>query len=322
VRLALRRLGLAAAGLGVALAVLLARGVFALARLAGPDRTADFGGWLLRAVGPRLAPHRTALENLAAAFPEKTAQEREAIALAAWDNLGRTGGEYPHLAKLVDYRYGEDNADSRIEVVGVEHFAALRDDGRPGIVFTAHLANWELPAIVAERHGLKVTAVYRAPNDPVSRRLVEEIRRETMGRTEASRPGVAFVLRDTLDEGGHLGMLIDQHRSDGVTTPFFDRPAITNPVLAKLARRFECPVHGVRVVRLPGRRFRVELTPPLDLPRDARGRIDEVGAMRMMTAVVEGWVREHPGQWLWMHRRWRPPQAGRRGRRARESADA
>jgi KDO2-lipid IV(A) lauroyltransferase len=68
----------------------------------------------------------------------------------------------------------------------------------------------------------------------------------------------------------------------------------------------------VRVIRLPGHRFRLELTPPLDLPRDANGEIDVAGAMQAMTAVVEGWVREHPGQWLWMHRRWRPvasPQA-------------
>jgi len=65
-------------------------------------------------------------------------------------------------------------------------------------------------------------------------------------------------------------------------------------------------VHGVRVIRLPGQRFRLELTPPLELPRDAAGEIDVQGAIAMMTAVVEGWVREHPEQWLWMHRRWRP----------------
>ena len=81
---------------------------------------------------------------------------------------------------------------------------------------------------------------------------------------------------------------------------------MANPVMAKFARRFECPVHGVRVIRLPGHRFRLELTPALDLPRDAAGDIDVEGAVRAMNAVVEGWVREHPGQWLWMHRRWRP----------------
>ena len=49
---------------------------------------------------------------------------------------------------------------------------------------------------------------------------------------------------------------------------------------------------------------------PDDLPRDANGEIDVTGAMAMMTAVVDGWVREHPEQWLWMHRRWRPNVIG------------
>ncbi len=301
------RIGLRKAQGAIVAALLIgaARSVFLLARLLGPDRSADFGGFLARKVGPRLKPHKTALANLKAAFPEMAEAERERIALAAWDNLGRTGGEYPHLAKLMDYDHENPSADGRVEVTGIEHFAALRDDGKPGIIFASHLANWELPAIVAARHGLAVTAVFRAPNDPASRRLVEEVRRETMGGLEASRSGVAFVLREVLEQGGHLGALIDQHFSRGVETPFLGRPALTNPLLGKLARQFDCPVHGVRVMRLPGHRFRIELTPPLDLPRDDEGLIDQKGAMAAMTAVIEGWVRETPEQWLWMHRRWR-----------------
>jgi KDO2-lipid IV(A) lauroyltransferase len=105
-------------------------------------------------------------------------------------------------------------------------------------------------------------------------------------------------------------MLIDQHFTRGVRVDFFGRPALVNPILGKFARRFDCPVHGVRVVRLPGHRFRLELTPPLDLPRDPDGQVNVQGAMQAMTAVVESWVREHPEQWLWMHRRWRVPTAG------------
>ena len=85
------------------------------------------------------------------------------------------------------------------------------------------------------------------------------------------------------------------------------RPALVNPILGKFARRFDCPVHGVRVIRLPDHRFRLQLTPALDLPRDADGQINVQGAMQAMTPVVEGWVRENPEQWLWMHRRWRAP---------------
>jgi KDO2-lipid IV(A) lauroyltransferase len=137
--------------------------------------------------------------------------------------------------------------------------------------------------------------------------VVHEVRSQTMGGLEAARQGAAFAMQGVLERGGHLGMLIDQHFTRGVIVRFLGRPALANPILGKFARQYDCPVHGVRVIRLPHHRFRLELTPPLHLPRDAEGQIDVQGAMQAMTDVVAGWVREHPEQWLWMHRRWRPP---------------
>lgn len=283
----------------------LARLTFGLARALGPERSSGFGGWLARSFGPLLPAHRTAVANARAAFPDKSPAEIRAIVTSAWDNLGRVGAEYAHLGVLIDY--DPANPDGRVEVEGVEHFLALREDGRPGIIFSAHLANWELPAICAARYGLDATAVFRAPNDPATARVVHEVRRETMGGLEAARPGAAFVMQGVLERGGHLAMMVDQHFTRGLTVRFFDRPALTNPVLGKFARHFDCPVHAVRVIRLPGHRFKLQLTPPLELPRDPDGRINVAGAMQAMTDVIEGWAREYPGQWLWMHRRWRAP---------------
>lgn len=297
------------AGLAVAEVVMvgLVRAIFGFLRLLGPERASNLGGAVARTIGPLLPVHRVGLANARAAFPDKSEADIRAIVRGAWENLGRTGAEYAHLDVLFDYDHFNPKADARVEVEGIEHFEALRDDGRPGIIFSAHLANWELPAICAARYGLDATAVFRAPNTPAVARVVHEVRSGTMGGLEAARQGAAFAMQSVLERGGHLGMLIDQHFTRGVTVPFFDRPAKTNPILAKFARRFDCPVHGVRVIRLPGLRFRLELTPPIDLPRDANGEIDVEGAMAAMTAVVEGWVREHPEQWLWMHRRWRVP---------------
>ena len=78
------------------------------------------------------------------------------------------------------------------------------------------------------------------------------------------------------------------------------------PLIAQLARHTECPIRGVRVVRQPdGNSFRGELTDEIAPVRDAEGKIDIQGTMQVITSVVEGWVREHPEQWLWLHRRWR-----------------
>ncbi len=284
----------------------LIRALFAFLRLLGPERASDLGGGLLRTLSPLIPVNRVALANIRAAFPQMPEAEVKAIARGAWENLGRTSTEYAHLKTLFDYDYQNPDAPSRVEVVGIEHFIALKDDDKPGLIFSAHLGNWELPAICAAAYDLDTTAVFRAPNDPAIANVVHEIRSGAMGGLAAAKQGAAFAMQGVLERGGHLGMLIDQHFTRGVVVPFMGRPALTNPILGKFARRFECPVHGVRVIRLPNLRFRLELTPALDLPRDAAGEIDVQGAMAMMTAVVEGWVREHPEQWLWMHRRWRP----------------
>ena len=286
----------------------LLRGVFATARTLGPDRASDIGAALARAGGPLLPQHRIALANVRAAYPEKNDAEVGAIVMGAWDNLGRIGAEYAHLKTLFDFDPDRPGA-GRIEVEGIEEFLALRDDGKPGLIFSAHLANWELPAICAARFGLDATAVFRPTNDIAVAQVVHEIRSSTMGGLAASRQGAAFEMSAILERGGHLGMLVDQHFTRGVLVDFLGRPALANPLFAKFARRFECPVHGVRVIRLPEHRFRLELTGPLTLPRNAKGDIDIQASMQAMTDVVAGWVREHPEQWLWMHRRWRVPMA-------------
>lgn len=282
------------------------RGVFALARALGPDRSSAVGGAIARRLGPLLPQHRIGLENLRAAFPDKSEAEIRAILAGAWENIGRLGAEYPHLGQLFDYDHYSGEI-GRIEVDGIEHFIALAEDGKPALIFSAHLANWELPPICAARYGLDATVVFRPPNEPAAAHVLHEIRSQTMGGLEAARQGAAFAMRGVLERGGHLGMLIDQHFTRGVTVDFLGRPAFTNPIMGKFARAFDCPVHGVRVIRLAAGRFRLQLTPALDLPRDAEGLVDVQGAMQAMTRVVEDWVREHPEQWLWMHRRWRPP---------------
>ncbi len=295
-----------AARIGAAITIGAIRALFAFLRLLGPERSSDLGGWLLATASPLIPVNHVALANIRATFPDMPDAEVKRIARAAWENLGRVAAEYAHLKTLFDYDYQNPERPSRVEVAGIEHFIALKDDDRPGLIFSAHLANWELPAICAQTYDLETTAVFRAPNTPAVAAIVHEIRSGAMGGLAAAKQGAAFAMQGVLEKGGHLGMLIDQHFTRGVVVPFLGRPALTNPILGKFARRFECPVHGVRVVRLPDHRFRIELTPPLELPRDAAGEIDVQGAMAMMTAVVEGWVREHPEQWLWMHRRWRP----------------
>ncbi len=286
-----------AAGLGV-------RGAFALLRGLGPRGSGAIASFTARRIGPFIGESRLALRNLAFAFPEKSEQERKAILDGVWDNLARTGAEYAYLQQA--FEGGRAGFARRFNAswTGEEHFDALREDGRPGIIFTAHLANWELLAVASAVGGLPLVALYRAPTNPYINDALMGWR-AGLGRFIPSRPGAMVEVAAALERGEHLGMLVDQALTNGPRVPFFGRPAPTNPIVARLARQFDCPVHGARAIRLPDGGFTLEMTPALDLPRDAEGKIDVVPATAMITGVVEGWVREHPEQWLWLHNRWR-----------------
>lgn len=144
-----------------------ATGLLRLIEALGPDRASNLGGRIARWIGPKLPVSNIARVNLEMVFPEKTEEEREAILKGVWDNLGRTACEYPHLDKLYDFEI-EYYEPRRVEVSGIRNFQEMLWDGKPALIFTAHLANWELPAVSAARHGWTPPSCSARPTTPSS----------------------------------------------------------------------------------------------------------------------------------------------------------
>jgi KDO2-lipid IV(A) lauroyltransferase len=285
----------------------LAVGTLRLLRATNRKRMADFAGRVMRTLGPRLKEHSLGRANLVAAFPEKSAAEIDDILRGVWDNLGRVAAEFAHIDRLqILDPDPQDQGDILYTKQAYDRFQQLRSDGKPALIFAAHLANWELPALVATRYKLDTTVLYRRPNIGAVSDAVIAIREGSMGALVATGLDAPVKLGRVLEAGGHVAMLVDQHYVNGVDVTFFGRRCKANPFIARLARHIDCPIHGTRMVRLPDRhRFRVELTEAIEPAREADGRIDIAGTMQVITSVIEGWVREHPEQWLWVHRRWR-----------------
>jgi len=281
-------------------------GLLKAIRRMDPDRSIDRSARLLRRIGPYLPEHRVGRANLTAAYPEKPAPEIEEILRGVWDNLGRVAAEYAHLDRLWDFDPDRPN-QGRIEAANgsLERFIQLRDDGKPALVFAAHLGNWEVPMIAAAVSGIDAAIVYRNPNVGDVAGAVREIRAAHVTTVIPTTREAPFVAAAALDRGAHVGMLVDQHFAAGVEVEFFGRRCRVNPMIARLARHYDCPIHGVRSVRLPAHRFRLELTEAIAPARNDAGDIDVQATMQEITAIIEGWVREHPQQWLWLHRRWR-----------------
>jgi len=291
---------------GNAVAGALAMGAVKLMRLGGPDTMANAAGRFMRKIGPLFKEHKIGRANLVAAFPEKSPQEIEEILLGVWDNLGRVGAEFTQLDRLIEFnREHPEQGRLHIPPTLYNRFVELANDGKPALVFTAHLANWELPAVFAASQKLDSAALYRRPNIAAIDKWLRETRAASMGELIATGLDAPVRIADAVKRGAHIGMLVDQYYVRGVEVTFFGRRTNANPLIARLAQHFDCPIVGVRVIRLPGNRFTAELTDEIKPVRDANGDVDIAATMQIITGVVESWVREHPEQWLWLHRRWR-----------------
>jgi len=273
--------------------------VYALFRLLPLRRASAVGGALGRAVGPRLKVSERARRNLKNAFPNKTPEEIAAIVTAMWDNLGRLVGEYPHLSAIDVY-----DPNGPVRVTGAENVDLLRDDGKPGIFFSGHIANWEIVSLGATQRDLPLDRIYRAANNRLVEWLYRRGRAVVEGALIPKGADGARQLLKSLRGGNHLGMLVDQKMNDGIPVPFFGRDAMTAPALAELALRYDCPVVPARVRRLAGATFRLEIEPPLDFTPTGDKHADVAALMAMVNARLESWIRDTPEQWLWLHNRW------------------
>jgi KDO2-lipid IV(A) lauroyltransferase len=258
-----------------------------------PDTASALGCRVGRLLGPLSHKHKLVLANLRTAFPERLPHQLEPMARAIWGAIGRTLAEYPLLPRICDPR------EDRIRLLDLGGLAELQRSGRPGIFVSAHLANWNLPAALANRAGIPLTGIYRRQSNPLIEQLMEEARAALGCRFlevgEASRP----LLRE-LQQGRSVGLLMDQRYDRGDKVPFFGVPATTTLIPARLA----LPLIPVRVQRLKGARFTVTVYRPV---RPEPG-LDETEAARRLTAKVNdlfaGWIRANPEQWLCAKRRW------------------
>lgn len=274
---------------------LAARGLIGLA-LALPYRwRVGFGGWLVRRVVGPLAGYRTrARANLALIWPDRPEAERNAIAEAALDNAGRTLIENYSAAA-----FQTRAAATEPQGPGYGALIAARDAGRPVILVSGHFGNYEAARAALVARGFEIGGLYRnLRNRYFNAHYVRTM--EAFGGPvfPQGRAGTAGFVRH-LKAGGQLVLLFDQDMATGVALPFLGRPARTALSAAELALRLKAELIPFFAIRQPdGLDFRVELDAPIP-------HSDAETMMRQVTLALEQRVLAHPGQWFWIHRRWK-----------------
>jgi len=263
-----------------------------------PLGLATFYVRLLDVAVPRL--RRVARRNLELAYPGKTPAERDAVVDEVFRSMARLLYAFARFPRIT-----RENISQWIRYEGLEHYQAAKKAGHGILVATAHFGNWELSAFAHALLTEPMHVMIRPLDNPAIDKLVERRRRLSGNKLIPKQDGARAVLR-ALQQNDAVGILIDQNTSleEGVFVDFFGAKACANTAFAKIAARTGAAViPGFAVWSENESRYVLRFYPPVAISGDPAADTQRLHKM------LEDVIREHPGQWLWIHRRWktRPP---------------
>ena len=283
-----------------------------------PRKTAMRIGMFLGRLVYKLAGglRRVAFRNLEIAFPEKSLAEREAIAIASFENLGRILGEltqFPRatreeLSKLIEFQFDTEESKTSADRIA---FEAERAKGRGMILIGPHLGNWEVGVFAYSAFREPLTYLARPLDNPRIEDLTVEVRSRFGNRAIDKNNSISKAI-SILRGGGILGILPDVNvlPRDGVFVPFFGTLASTTSGVAMMAMRTNAMIVPMCCVwNTETEKYNVFYGSLVEAANTGDRHRDVEETTAAFTAEMEKFVRAHPEQWLWIHRRWkvRPP---------------
>ncbi|MEM6536694.1 MAG: lysophospholipid acyltransferase family protein [Pseudomonadota bacterium] len=275
--------------------------VFRLSALLGVDRASWLGGRIARTIGPLIKPvSKRAEDNMRHVYPDWPDDKIKSTVADVWENLGRTAAEYPHLAA-----FNPELDNSRIRVTISEKAEARRRRGEPSVLVSGHFANWEVMPLVLHAEKIDYAVIYRPVNNPLVDKIIIGLRGEVMSRRmipkgyDGARDAMA-----QLKAGRCVAMLADQKLNTGIPASLLGKRAMTPTAAARLAIRFSVPVIPSKIVRKDGAYFDVTMKDPIEFEPTGHTGKDVETLTQLINDAIGQDIEAHPGQWLWMHRRW------------------
>jgi KDO2-lipid IV(A) lauroyltransferase len=260
---------------------------------------------ILYALTPKL--RKTAEFNLRLAFPEWSEEKRQATIRGMVRNLGRMAAEFARLPK-----YSKENIEEFVVLDGQENFLEGKNRGKGVIYLTGHIGAWELSSFAHALYGFPLHYMARPLDNKRIDALVNRYRclsgNRPIFKNESAR-AMLKVLRDK----GTIGILADQNTmpDEGEYVDFFGTLACTTTGIARVALHTEAAVvPGYAIWDERIRKYRLRFEPPVELIRTGDAERDIWENTARFAKVLEGIVRRHPEQWVWVHARWKNRPAG------------
>ncbi len=270
--------------------------LFILFKLLGYRIASNLGCFLGKTFGPFFRSKEVIKDNLTKFDETLTPEKLNNISEEMWGNYGRILSEYPYISS---FRKGD--LDKYIKIENIEILEEIKK-GPPVIFVSAHFSNFELMAMVIEKAGINLSAIYRPLNNKLVNSIMEPIRKKYICKNQIKK-GINGV-RESLKffkQGTSVAIMIDQRVSEGEKINFFDYPAFTTTIPAQFVKKFKCKVQPVHIERYNKINFKITFDEQIIFGENE----DSASISLKLNQWLESKIRKNPSQWIWTHDRWK-----------------
>ena len=270
--------------------------LFSLMRLLGYKIASEIGCFLGKTFGPLFRSKKIIKNNLIKFDNSLTPEKIKRITTEMWGNYGRIFSEYPYIP---NFRKGD--LDKYIKIENIEKLEEIKKS-QPVIFISAHFSNFELMAMVIEKAGVNLSAIYRPLNNKMVNSIMEPLRKKYICKNQIKK-GINGV-RESLKffkQGTSIAIMIDQRVSEGEKINFFNNPAYTTTIPKQFAKKFRCKIQPVHIERYDKIHFKVLFDEQIVVGEN----IDEESISLKLNQWLEKKIKKNPTQWIWSHDRWK-----------------
>ena len=271
--------------------------LFLIFKIIGFKNSSNIGGKIGEIFGPFIRSEKILKKNILNAFPNIDNNSLKKIKKDMWNNYGRTFAEYAFIKEFKNGKL-EDN----LKIEGIEILQKIIDEKKPVLFLSGHFANFELMAMVIERSGINLAAIYRPLNNFFIEPYITRLRKNNICKVQIKKGlnGIKEIFR-FLKNNYSIAMMIDQRVRQGERIDFFKKKAHTTNLPALLAKKFKCQIVTVKIKRYENYKFKITIEKPVVF--------SETETVVSITLKLNSWLErtilENPSQWIWTHDRWK-----------------
>ena len=271
--------------------------LFFLFKILGLKISSFISGKIFSAIGPIFRSKKRISNNLRVAFPNFSNDDIEYHSNEMWNYYGKIVSEYLFLKN-----FRENKNNENIEIIGVEILKQIKNNDERAIFVSGHFDNFEIMAMVIEKSGVNLSAIYRPLNNIFLNNVMEILRKKYICKKQIKkgRSNTRELLR-LFKNGSSIALMIDQRVSEGIKVNFFNKKAYTTTIPAQFVKKFNCKIVPIYIDRVKDIKFKIKIFEPI--------KFKETDSVEEITLALNSWLEKmiikNPSKWIWSHDRWK-----------------